>query len=179
MTDQSANQQSNWIYQQFQYDCSVIDGDEYLRDLKRKGWQELDSSKEIEEHSWPLNYGRFNTHLDPNIEKFTLKRLAPTPAPQKQSDTPSKGVDAELDEILALHRSETWDTGWNNDATQKAKAATKALLKAQLDSLLAELPKKFELHPERDLDASEVAHDAYNQAIDQVAETIEKHREAL
>lgn len=27
----------------------------------------------------------------------------------------------ELDEILADHRSETWSTGWNNDATEKTK----------------------------------------------------------
>ena len=62
-------------YQRFDYDSSVVDGEEYKERLLNQGWQELESSKEIEEHSWPLNYDRFNTHRDINIESFTLKRL--------------------------------------------------------------------------------------------------------
>lgn len=42
------------------------------------------------------------------------------------SDTPPEG--SKLDEILYAHRSETWSTGWNNDATEKARTAIKSLL---------------------------------------------------
>lgn len=50
----------------------------------------------------------------------------------------------ELDQILNTHRSETWNTGWNNDATEKAKAAIlqwhttlveQAVLEARIDEL--------------------------------------------
>ena len=33
-----------------------------------------------------------------------------------------------IDEILANHRSETWATGWNNDATEEATKAIQALI---------------------------------------------------
>lgn len=40
-----------------------------------------------------------------------------------------------LDEILDTHRSETWATGWNNDATEKAKAAISAKMQEREQSI--------------------------------------------
>ncbi len=51
--------------------------------------------------------------------------------------TPTDALDPidELDKILAAHRSETWNTGWNNEATAKAKAAIQKLIDtAAMDS---------------------------------------------
>ncbi len=48
----------------------------------------------------------------------------------------------ELDKILAAHRSETWNTGWNNEATAKAKAGIQKLIdRAVTEARIDELEK--------------------------------------
>lgn len=77
-----------WRYQRFQYDSSKINGDEYRKRLLAQGWCELESSKEIEEHAWPLDYDRFNPHRSITIESFTLKRQEQvTTAASERPDT--------------------------------------------------------------------------------------------
>ena len=126
-------------------------------------------------------------------------------APQKQSDTPSKGVDAELENLAkTTDYADRWlyksfrgllfpEVGWTEPLSVDAEALVtemvrmhtgyiKALLKAQLDGLLAELPS-IRKHHEAWCNYAQTGCDcgvtAFNNAVSLSAKTIKKHREAL
>jgi len=63
------------------------------------------------------------SHIRPG-NKAKLAALAAPSKPDQSSDW--------LDKILDNHRSETWATGWNNDATEKAKATIQSHLEAAI-----------------------------------------------
>ena len=98
--------------------------------------------------------------------------------------TPTKSIDAELDDILRAHRFEvveeinvyratiSEDIAVLDKIHGKAKDQIKALIRQELEAVRAEIPEK------RDTDGYGVWK-GYNQAIDQITEVITKRIEAL